>query len=54
MKKFLKIILILVAVIAISAIGFYSYISINGIPRYPNLVKDPAVTINKSNSLMLI
>jgi len=53
MKKILKIlgVLILIAVVVIGAIALY--IDISGIPKYPELVKDPGITV-KGDSAMLM
>ena len=52
MKKILKVlgIVILVALVVMGALALY--ISIDGIPRYPKLVKDPGITI-EGDSVML-
>lgn len=52
MKKLLKLFLILVLIAVICAATFYTYISIDGIPKYPELVKDPGITI-QGDSLMI-
>ena len=52
MKKFLKIVGIILLVIIVAIGAFALYINIDGIPKYPKLVKDPGITV-KGDSAML-
>ena len=52
MKKFLKIIGIIIGIALLIVIGFVLYINIDGIPRYPDLVKDPGVTVQGDSAML--
>ena len=52
MKKILKYLGILIAIVVLGAGAFALYINIDGIPTYPKLVKDPGITL-KGDSAML-
>src|SRR6478672_6353354 len=53
MKKILKIIGIILLVIVVAIGAFALYINVDGIPKYPKLVKDPGITV-KGDSAMLM
>src|SRR5215510_11408386 len=52
MKKILKIVGILLLIVVVVIASGALYINIDGIPKYPNLVKDPGITV-KGDSVML-
>jgi hypothetical protein len=53
MRKLLKITGILLVVIVILVLGFVSFIEIRGIPSYPQLVKDPGISVPHDSAMIV-
>jgi len=53
MKKILKILAILIVIVIVIIGAFALYINIDGIPKYPKLVKDPGITVHGDSAMLV-